>query len=137
MRIRSVIIGDIDDLDPMWNDHINAAALCRCALREEMNVHEIDPTDLRDLLERSREQDHTKEETVNETHQYVDLKALVGFDGEWRGIQGEAMPKEKQIIDLKSTEQRYPLPEAGEGHQTEESHRPVEPDGDIGGREEP
>jgi len=27
------------------------------------------------------------------------VEALVGVDGEWRGIQVEAMPKEKQVID--------------------------------------
>ncbi|MBB6647790.1 VirB4 family type IV secretion system protein [Halobellus ruber] len=33
-------------------------------------------------------------------------EALVGVDGEWRGIQVKAMPKEKQVIDFEPTEQR-------------------------------
>ncbi|QLC35527.1 transferase (plasmid) [Halarchaeum sp. CBA1220] len=32
-------------------------------------------------------------------------EALVGVDGEWRGIQVEAMPKEKQVIDFDPTAQ--------------------------------
>jgi len=43
-------------------------------------------------------------------------EALVGVDGEWRGIKVEAMPKEKQVIDFDPTEQRRSsLPGAGEG----------------------
>ncbi|WP_217920459.1 VirB4 family type IV secretion system protein [Halolamina sp. CBA1230] len=42
-------------------------------------------------------------------------EALVGVDGEWRGIQVEAMPKEKQVIDFDPTEQeRSSLPGADE-----------------------
>jgi len=42
-------------------------------------------------------------------------EALVGVDGEWRGIQVKAMPKEKQVIDFDPTEQRRTsLPGAGE-----------------------
>ncbi|MFC7131417.1 VirB4 family type IV secretion system protein [Haloferax chudinovii] len=42
-------------------------------------------------------------------------EALVGVDGEWRGIRVEAMPKEKQVIDFDPTEQRRAsLPGAGE-----------------------
>ncbi|QLC35483.1 transferase (plasmid) [Halarchaeum sp. CBA1220] len=40
-------------------------------------------------------------------------EALVGVDGEWRGIQVEAMPKEKQVIDFDPTTQtRDELPGA-------------------------
>jgi len=42
-------------------------------------------------------------------------EALVGVDGEWRGIQVKAMPKEKQVIDFEPTEQRRAsLPGTGE-----------------------
>jgi type IV secretory pathway VirB4 component len=42
-------------------------------------------------------------------------EALVGVDGEWRGIKVEAMPKEKQVIDFDPTTQtRESLPGAGE-----------------------
>jgi len=42
-------------------------------------------------------------------------EALVGVDGEWRGMKVEAMPKEKQIIDFEPTEQqRASLPGTGE-----------------------
>ncbi|WP_224338377.1 hypothetical protein [Haloprofundus halobius] len=77
MITRSVTIEDIDDLYLMWNDHINASALYRRALRKEMEVRDVDPDDLRDLFERAREQGYTKEEIVDETNRYADLKALV------------------------------------------------------------
>lgn len=77
MITRSVTIEDIDDLYLMWNDHINASALYRRALREEMNVRDVDPDDFRDLLERAREQGYTNEEIADETNRYADLKALV------------------------------------------------------------
>ncbi|GAB3699621.1 MULTISPECIES: hypothetical protein [Haloferacaceae] len=77
MITRSVTIEDIDDLYLMWNDHINASALYRRTLREEMEVRDVDPDDLRDLLERARELGHTKEEIVDETNRYADLKTLV------------------------------------------------------------
>jgi type IV secretory pathway VirB4 component len=42
-------------------------------------------------------------------------EALVGVDGEWRGIQVKAMSKEKQVIDFDPTSQvRSSLPGAGE-----------------------
>jgi type IV secretory pathway VirB4 component len=42
-------------------------------------------------------------------------EALVGVDGEWRGIKVEAMPKEKQVIDFDPTAQvRSSLPGAGD-----------------------
>jgi len=77
MITRAVTIEDIDDLYLMWNDHINASALYRRAVREEMDVRDVDPDDLRTLLERAREQGYSKEEIVKETNRYADLKALV------------------------------------------------------------
>jgi hypothetical protein len=77
MITRAVTIEDIDDLYLMWNDHINASALYRRAVREEMDVRDVDPDDLRTLLERAREQGYSKEEIVEETNRYADLKALV------------------------------------------------------------
>jgi len=42
-------------------------------------------------------------------------EALVGVDGEWRGMKVQAMDKEKQVIDFDPTEQRRSfLPGAGE-----------------------
>ncbi|ELZ40764.1 transfer complex protein [Halorubrum californiense DSM 19288] len=42
-------------------------------------------------------------------------EALVGVDGEWRGIQVKPMPKEKQVIDFDPTSQvRSSLPGAGD-----------------------
>lgn len=52
MITRSVTIEEIDKLYLMWNDHINASALYRRALREEMNVRDVDPDELRELFER-------------------------------------------------------------------------------------
>ncbi|MFC6723490.1 hypothetical protein ACFQE1_03615 [Halobium palmae] len=77
MITRSVTIEDIDDLYLMWNDYINASTLYRRALQEEMKVWDVNPDDLRDLLERVREQGYTKEEIVDETNRYADLRALV------------------------------------------------------------
>jgi hypothetical protein len=41
-------------------------------------------------------------------------EALVGVDGEWRGIRVEAMAKEKQVIDFNPSKGRSTLPGAGE-----------------------
>ncbi len=67
MITRSVTIEDIDDLYLMWNDHINASALYRRALREEMEVRGVDSDELRDLLDRAREQGYTKDELATPT----------------------------------------------------------------------
>jgi len=77
MITRSVTIEDIDDLYLMWNDHINASALYRRALREEMEVRGVDPDELRDLLERAREQGYTLDEIAEETNRFDDLQSLV------------------------------------------------------------
>ena len=77
MITRSVTIEDIDDLYLMWNDHINASALYRRALREEMEVRGVDPDELRDLLERAREQGYTLDEIAEDTNRFDDLQSLV------------------------------------------------------------
>ena len=77
MITRSVTIEDIDDLYLMWNDHINASALYRRALREEMDVRGVDPDELRELLERAREQGYTLEEVAENTNRFTDLQSLV------------------------------------------------------------
>ncbi len=61
----------------MWNDHINASALYRRALREEMDVRGVDPDEFRDLLERAREQGYTLEEIAESTNRFADLQSLV------------------------------------------------------------
>lgn len=77
MITRSVTIEDIDELYLKWNDHINVSALYRRALREEMQVRDVNPDDLRDLLERTREQGYTKEEIADKTNRYADINAFV------------------------------------------------------------
>ena len=77
MITRSVTIEDIDDLYLMWNGHINASALYRRALREEMEVRGVDPDELRDLLDRAREQGYTLEEIAEDTNRFDDLQSLV------------------------------------------------------------
>jgi hypothetical protein len=77
MITRSVTVEEIDELYLMWNDHINASALYRRALREEMNVRDVDPDELRDLLERAREQGYTLDEIAENTNRFGDLQALV------------------------------------------------------------
>jgi len=73
----SVTIEDIDDLYLMWNGHINASALYRRALREEMDVRGVDPDELRELLERAREQGYTLDEVAENTNRFTDLQSLV------------------------------------------------------------
>ena len=77
MITRSVTIEDMDDLYLMWNTHINASALFRQAVREEMEVRSVDPNDFRELLERAREQGYTLEEIAEETNRFDDLQSLV------------------------------------------------------------
>ncbi|AEH39258.1 hypothetical protein [Halopiger xanaduensis] len=77
MITRSVTVEEIHDLYLMWNDHINASALYRRALREEMEVRGVDPNELRDLLERAREQGYTLEEIAADTNRFDDLQSLV------------------------------------------------------------
>lgn len=77
MKTRQVTIEEIDQLFLEWFDYINASALYRQAIREEMAVRDVDPDDFRDLLERAREQGFTKEEIADETNRYADLKSLV------------------------------------------------------------
>jgi len=52
-----VTIEEIDRCSWSGLIHINASALYRQALREEMNVRDIDPHEFRDLLERAQERD--------------------------------------------------------------------------------
>ncbi|NHX36790.1 MULTISPECIES: hypothetical protein [Halolamina] len=77
MITRSVTIEEIDELYLQWNDHINASALYRRALREEMAVRDVDSDELRDLLERAQEQGYTLDEIAAETNRVADLEALV------------------------------------------------------------
>lgn len=77
MITRSVTIEPIDALYLAWHDHINASALYRRALREEMEVRGIDPDDLRDLLNRAQEQGHSLDEIAADTDRYDDLQSLV------------------------------------------------------------
>jgi hypothetical protein len=77
MITRSVTIEEVDDLYLTWHDHINASALYRRALREEMAVRDVDPDDLRALLERAREQGYTLDEIAENTNRFADLQSLV------------------------------------------------------------
>lgn len=77
MITRSVTIEKIDELYLMWNDHINASALYRRALRDEMKTRDVDPAELRDLLERAHEQGYTFEEIASDTNRCADLQSLV------------------------------------------------------------
>lgn len=77
MITRSVTIEAIDDLYLMWNDHINASALYRHALREEMEARGVDPDELRNLVDRARKQGYTVEEIAEETDRFVELQSLV------------------------------------------------------------
>lgn len=80
MITRSVTVEAIDELYLQWNEHINASALYRRALREEMAVRGVDSAELRELLERAQEQGYTLEEVAAETNRFADLQALVADD---------------------------------------------------------
>jgi len=77
MITKAVTIEEIDDLYLRWNDHINASALYRRALREEMELRDVDPDELRDLLDRAQEQGYTLEEIAEDTNRFDDLQSLV------------------------------------------------------------
>ena len=77
MKTRQVTIEEIDQLFLEWFDYINASALYRQALREEMAVRDIDPHEFRDLLERAQEQGYSFEDVAEETNRLSDLQALV------------------------------------------------------------
>ena len=77
MITRSVTIEEVDDLYLTWHDHINASALYRRALHEEMTVRGVDPDELRTLLEQAREQGYTLDEIAENTNRFADLQSLV------------------------------------------------------------
>jgi len=77
MITRSVTVEAIDELYLRWNNHINASALYRRAIREEMAVRGVDSDELRDLVERAQEQGYTLDEIAAETNRVADLEALV------------------------------------------------------------
>lgn len=77
MKTRQVTIEEIDQLFLEWFDYINASALYRQALREEMGVRDIDPHEFRDLLERAQEQGYSFEDVAEETNRLSDLQELV------------------------------------------------------------
>ncbi|WP_435185562.1 hypothetical protein [Halobellus sp. EA9] len=77
MITRSVTIEDIDQLFLAWHDHINASALYRQALREEMELRDIDATELRALLEQARAKGYSLDEITNDTDRFAELQALV------------------------------------------------------------
>jgi hypothetical protein len=75
MITRSVTIEDIDHLFLQWHGHINASALYRQALREEMVLRDVDPRDLRTALDRARDDGYTLEELAATTDRFADLQA--------------------------------------------------------------
>jgi hypothetical protein len=77
MITRSVTIEAIDELYLLWNDHINASALYRRALCEEIDVRDVDPDELRGFLQRAREQGYTLDEIAENTNRFADLQLLV------------------------------------------------------------
>lgn len=77
MISRSVTVEPIDALYLMWNGHINVSALYLQALREEMAIQDVDPDELRDLLEQAHKQGYDFEEIAAETNRDADLEQLV------------------------------------------------------------
>lgn len=85
MKTRQVTIEEIDQLFLEWFDYINASALYRQALREEMAVREIDPHEFRELLERAQEQGHSFDDVVGKTNRLSDLQDLVTDSADSKG----------------------------------------------------
>ena len=77
MVSRSVTVESIDALYLLWNDHINASALYRQALREKMALRDGNPNELRNLLNQAHEKGYNFEEITAETNRYTDLKQFV------------------------------------------------------------
>jgi hypothetical protein len=77
MITRSVTIEDIDHLFLQWHDHINASALYRQALREEMAVRDIETRELRTLLRQARDDGYMLEEIAETTDHLAELQSLV------------------------------------------------------------
>lgn len=89
MQSRSITLEDIDELFLKWNDHINASALFRQALKDEMRVRDIDPHELRDPFKRAEEQGHEFDEILERTNRFDDLFQLVAGDAAVRSVQPE------------------------------------------------
>jgi len=77
MISRSVTVEDIDELFLRWNDHLNASALYRQALRDEMQLRDVEPHELRAQLSEARELGYSIDEIATMTSRYADLQALV------------------------------------------------------------
>ncbi len=77
MISRSVTVEDIDELFLRWNDHLNASALYRQALRDEMQLRDVEPHELRAQLTEARELGYSLDEIATMTSRYADLQALV------------------------------------------------------------
>lgn len=77
MQSRSITLEEIDELFLKWNDHINASALFRRALKEEMRVRDIDPHEFRDLFERAEERGYEFDDVLERTNRIDDLERLV------------------------------------------------------------
>ncbi|ELZ88284.1 hypothetical protein C5B90_19695 [Haloferax sp. Atlit-12N] len=77
MISRSVTVEDIDELFLRWNDHLNASALYRQALRDEMQLRDVEPHELRAQLSEARELGYSLDEIATMTSRYADLQALV------------------------------------------------------------
>lgn len=84
MKTRQATIEEIDQLFLEWFDYINASALYRQALREEMGVRDIDPHEFRDLLERAQEMGYSFEDVAEETNRLSDLQELVADSADSR-----------------------------------------------------
>ncbi|RDZ35648.1 hypothetical protein C5B89_18140 [Haloferax sp. Atlit-47N] len=77
MISRSVTVEDIDELFLRWHDHLNASALYRQALRDEMQLRDVEPHELRAQLSEARELGYSLDEIATMTSRYADLQALV------------------------------------------------------------
>jgi hypothetical protein len=90
MNTRSVTIEDIDRLFLAWYDHINASALYRQALRDEMELRDIDAVELRALLNQARSEGYNLDEIVDETNRFSELQSLVDDQKSQHATEGSA-----------------------------------------------
>ncbi|OVE82999.1 hypothetical protein [Natronolimnobius baerhuensis] len=82
MQSRSVTLEEIDELFLQWNGHINASALFRRALKDEMQIRDINPHEFRTLFEQAVEQGYEFDEILEQTSRIDDLEHLVAEQAE-------------------------------------------------------
>jgi hypothetical protein len=77
MKSTTVTVETMDLLFLKWNSHINASGLYREAIRDVMTEHDVQPHELRELVERAADAGYDLDDLVAETDRIDDLERLV------------------------------------------------------------